>query len=136
MDRPKVRVVADTNVLVRAVMQDDEEQAEAASKVLRECELVAVSIPCLCELIWVLQRVYRLPPVRIMEAIGLLLASSNVVVDRPVVDAAMSVYAKGGDFADGAIAFEGQRLGGAVFVSFDRKAVALLAESGQSAQLL
>ena len=117
-------------------MQDDKEQADVAARFLRESELVAVSIPCLCELIWVLERVYRLPASRIMEAVRLLLASANVAVDRPAAEAGMSLFARGGDFADGVIAFEGQRLGGAVFLSFDRKAVALLAHDGQLAQLL
>lgn len=42
----------------------------------------------------------------------------------------------GGDFADGAIAYEGRWLGGETFVSFDRKAVSLLMAQGQSARLL
>ncbi len=41
-----------------------------------------------------------------------------------------------GDFADGVIAFEGQWLGGEIFVSFDKKAVALLTASGHAAHLL
>jgi predicted nucleic-acid-binding protein len=42
----------------------------------------------------------------------------------------------GGDFADGVIAYDGLRLGGETFVSFDRKAVTLLKDLGQSAHLL
>lgn len=42
----------------------------------------------------------------------------------------------GGDFADGLIAYEGSWLGGDTFVSFDKKAVALVAEKGQQAKLL
>jgi len=42
----------------------------------------------------------------------------------------------GGDFADGAIAYEGRWLGGDIFVSFDRKAVRLMEAQGDSAQLL
>jgi predicted nucleic-acid-binding protein len=42
----------------------------------------------------------------------------------------------GGDFADGVIAYEGNWLGGEIFVSFDKKVVALLAAHGQSARLL
>ena len=47
-----------------------------------------------------------------------------------------SVLAAGGDFADGVIAYEGNWLGGETFVSFDKKAVALLTAQGQSARLL
>ena len=42
----------------------------------------------------------------------------------------------GGDFADGAIAYEGAWLGGETFVSFDKKAVTLLSGQGEAAQLL
>ena len=36
----------------------------------------------------------------------------------------------GGDFADGVIAFDGRRLGGTVFASFDRGATELIAANG------
>jgi hypothetical protein len=42
----------------------------------------------------------------------------------------------GGDFADGVIAFEGRRLGGEVFASFDRNAVRLVAAAGGETRLL
>jgi predicted nucleic-acid-binding protein len=39
-----------------------------------------------------------------------------------------------GEFADGLIAYEGAWLGGETFVSFDRKAVALIAAQAMRAQ--
>lgn len=48
----------------------------------------------------------------------------------------LAVLEAGGDFADGAIAFEGSWLGARRFVSFDREAVALLSAQGHAAQLL
>ncbi len=36
----------------------------------------------------------------------------------------------GGDFADGAIAYEGRWLGAETFVSFDKEAVKMLREQG------
>ena len=45
------------------------------------------------------------------------------------------MLAAGGDFADGVIAFDGRRLGGEVFASFDRKAVELIAVNGGGAEL-
>lgn len=41
---------------------------------------------------------------------------------------------RGGDFADGVIAFEGRWLGGETFVSFDRNAVERVLSQGQSAR--
>ena len=54
-----MKITVDTNVLVRAVMRDDERQARTAAKLLKEAELIAVSLPCLCEFVWVLRRVYN-----------------------------------------------------------------------------
>ena len=41
-----------------------------------------------------------------------------------------------GDVADGVIAFEGRRLGGSIFTSFDRRAVELIAATGAETRLL
>jgi predicted nucleic-acid-binding protein len=132
----QVKVTADTNVLVRAVMRDDERQARAAAKLLREAELVAVPLPCLCEFSWVLRRVYRIPPAEIAAAIEALVDSANVAVNGPAVEAGLALLKRGGDFADGLIAFEGTWLGGETFASFDRRAVALLAKQGARTRLL
>jgi len=56
--------------------------------------------------------------------------------NRPAVDAGPVMLDAGGDFADGVIACEGSWLGGATFVSFDKKAIALLLAQRQNAQLL
>jgi predicted nucleic-acid-binding protein len=63
-------------------------------------------------------------------------ATGNVVTNRPAADSGLAVLEVGGDFADGAIAYEGNWLGGETFVSFDKKAVTLLSELGENTQLL
>jgi predicted nucleic acid-binding protein len=45
--RRTVRITADTNVLVRSVVGDDPHQAQAANRVLREAEAIAVALPTL-----------------------------------------------------------------------------------------
>lgn len=131
-----MKVTVDTNVLVRAVVRDDPAPASIAAKVLTDAELIAVATPCLCEFVWVLLRVYNFQPSDAATAIRALLAAANVEVNRPAVEAGLSVLEAGGDFADGVIAYEGNWLGGETFVSFDKKAVALLTAQGQSARLL
>lgn len=131
-----MRVALDANVLVRAAVQDDPAQAAAAVHVLRDSELVAVALPCLCEFVWVLLRVYSLQPSDAADAIRALLSAPNVEVNRPAVEAGLAVLEAGGDFADGVIAYEGSWLGGKTFVSFDKKAVAVLTAQGQAARLL
>lgn len=131
-----MKVAVDTNVLVRAVVGDDLEQASIAAKVLTDAKLIAIALPCLCEFVWVLLRVYSFQPSDAAAAIRALLAAAKVEVNRPAVEAGLSVLEAGGDFADGVIAYEGHWLGGETFVSFDKKAVALLKKQGQSARLL
>ena len=131
-----MKIAVDTNVLIRAVVGDDPAQARVAAKVLADAELIAVALPCLCEFVWVLLRVYEFQPSDAATAIRKLLAAANVEVNRTAVEAGLLVLDAGGDFADGVIAYEGCWLGGTTFVSFDKKAVALLAAQGQSALLL
>ena len=54
-----VKITADTNVLVRALVQDDVEQARAAQALLSRATVIAVPVPVFCELAWVLRRAYR-----------------------------------------------------------------------------
>lgn len=130
-----MKVAVDTNVLVRAVVRDDARQANIAAKLLTNAEVVAVALPCLCEFVWVLRRVYGFTPADVAAAIRALLDAANTETNRPAAEAGLAVLEAGGDFADGVIAFEGQWLGGDIFVSFDKKAVTLLAAQGQSARL-
>lgn len=131
-----MKVAVDTNVLVRAVVRDDAAQARVAAKVLTDAEVVAVAMPCLCEFVWVLRKVYGIQTKDIAAAIRALLAAANVRVNRPAAEAGLSMLEANGDFADGVIAYEGNWLGGETFVSFDKRAVALLTSVGQPARLL
>ena len=131
-----MKVAVDTNVLVRAVVRDDLAQARAAAKVLKAAQLIAVTLPCLCEFAWVLRKVYGFEVGDVVAAIRALVAAANVQVNRPAVEAGLAMLSAHGDFADGVIAYEGNWLGGETFVSFDKQAVALLRAQGQAARLL
>ena len=132
----KMKITADTNVLVRAAVQDDPKQARHAAKVLQQAELVAVPAPVLCEFVWVLRRGYKKSVSDISDAIRRLMKSANVVTNRPAIEAGLSVLDAGGDFADGVIAYDGNWLGAEEFVSFDTKAVSVLRSQGSRARLL
>jgi predicted nucleic-acid-binding protein len=131
-----VKLSVDTNVLIRAVVQDDPAQARKASKLLTQAELIAVALSCLCEFVWVLLKVYKFKDADAAAAIRALIATANVQVNRPAVEAGLALLDAGGDFADGVIAHEGSWLGGDTFVSFDKQAVSLLLGQGQAARLL
>jgi predicted nucleic-acid-binding protein len=131
-----MKITADANVLVRAVTSDDVRQSKVAEAELANADVVALALPALCELVWVLSQGYKIPSAEIAETIRSLVNGENVVVNRPAVEAGLALLDAGGDFADGVIAYEGNWLGAKVFVSFDKKAVKLLAAQGESARLL
>ena len=131
-----MRITADSNALARALVQDEPEQARAASALLEQAELVAIPLPVLCELVWVLRRVYGFTRADCVGAIEALKASRTVVADRPAVAAGLQLLASGGDFADGVIAFGGRLLGSAQLATFDRNAARLLSEAGEPVLLL
>ncbi len=129
-----MRVTADTNILVRAIAEDDPVQARLAQTLLAEAELIALPLPVLCELVWVLAKGYAARGGEIAALLRRLIDRANVAVDRPAAEAGIRMLEAGGDFADGAIAFAGRALGAESFVSFDRRAVRLLAAAGVAAR--
>jgi len=131
-----VRITADTNVLVRAMTDDNPRQGRIARDALERAEMVALTSPTLCELAWVLSRGYKIPAGEIAEAFRRLIDAANVVVNRPAAEAGLAHLEAGGDFADGVIAFEGADLGADTFVSFDKSAVKLALAQGMNAKLL
>lgn len=131
-----MKVTADTNVLVRAVTEDHAQQSKTAQMALRKADVVALPIPALCELVWVLSQGYKISSDDIAETIRRLMNGANVMVNRPAAEAGLALLDAGGDFADGAIAYEGNWLGADTFVSFDKRAVKLMEAQGQSARLL
>ncbi len=131
-----MKITADTNVLVRALVGDDARQSKAAQAELAKAELVALGIPALCELVWVLSQGYKISTADIAEAIRRLINSANVAVNRAAAEAGLEALEAGGDFADGVIAHEGKWLGADTFVSFDKKAVKLIKASGGVARAL
>jgi len=131
-----MKITADTNLLVRAAVQDEPHQARLAAKMLQEAELVAVPASVLCEFVWVLRRGYKRSVSDVSDAISRLVNSANVATNRPAVEAGLAVLSAGGDFADGVIAYEGNWLGADEFVSFDAKAVSVLRSQGARARQL
>jgi predicted nucleic-acid-binding protein len=131
-----MKITADTNVLARAILQDDAAQCRTAREMLLSATLIAVSLPSLCELVWILRQGAKLSKDDVAIAIRALLDTGNVVMNRPAVEAGLVLLEAGGDFADGIMAHEGKWLGGETFVSFDKKAVTLLSQQGVATQLL
>lgn len=131
-----MKITADTNVLVRVMVGDDPAQERVAKKLLKGAELIAVPLSSLCEFVWVLRSGYGYSRAQILTALEALLLIENLVVDQPAVNAGIAMLRAGADFSDGVIAFEGGRMGGEMFASFDAKAVGAWTKPGKLAQLL
>jgi predicted nucleic-acid-binding protein len=114
--------IADTNVLVRAVIGDDPEQTRVARRTLSSAEQVILGRHALCETVWVLSRRYKLSSDEISRAIVGLLNAENVVTDSGAIEVGLRAMDAGADFADGVIAYEvGGWVGRRLFLSIRRQ---------------
>ncbi len=103
---------------------------------MENADLIAIPLATICEFVWVLEQVYKRPAGEIANSIMKLLDDDRVETNRLAVEAGVSLLVAGGDFADGAIAYEGRQLGGDVFVTFDKRAARLISAAGSRADLL
>lgn len=131
-----MKIIADTNILVRFFVRDDQAQFEQAKRILDQAEVVVITQLALCELSWVLRSRYGVSRENISTTIALLRDSANVVLDGGAYEAGLAMLAGGADFADGVIDYEGRWLGGDTYVSFDNKAVTAVRQRGLPAKLL
>lgn len=117
----------DTNILVRFLIQDDLAQLRVASKFIEndcsEQEPGFVNQIVLAELVWVLERGYKLDRSAVVAALEALLLARQLSIEHPEdVRAAIRDYMNGEDFADGLIAAWNVRLGCEYTATFDRRA--------------
>lgn len=90
----------DTNVLVRAFVNDDTAQSARAVVLLTEADIY-IPVTVMLELEWVLRSRYAFAPKVIAQAIAKIVALGNVVVgERAAVLSAAARAAQGWDFAD------------------------------------
>jgi predicted nucleic-acid-binding protein len=115
-----VRIAVDTNVLVRYLTWDDEEQAIEAANAIEGADAIVVPTIVLCELVWVLKRAYRYAGPEIIDILRRLVAIRAVEIERPAAEAGLTMLARGGDFADGVVRHEADRARCDRLVTFDR----------------
>lgn len=85
----------DTNILARFFLGDDSPQHLAARELVSgsasEDAVLFVSAPVLCELVWVMERTYRIPRSAVRTAILALVNADGIVVES--ADAARAALA-------------------------------------------
>jgi predicted nucleic-acid-binding protein len=99
-------IALDTNVLVRFLVKDDEEQTERARRVVERAfergQAVYISEIVLCETVWVLRSAYRFPRLQIVGILGFLMRARQLAFpSRERLLLTLDAYRTGrGDFAD------------------------------------
>lgn len=135
MGRRTVRIAVDANILLRFLLGDDPVQQAVAAQELDQAESVFMPIVALCELVWVLRKLYGASRAEIADAVRNLIEIDRAICDRTLVEAGLELLEAGGDFADGVIAQMGHDQGAGIFVTFDRDAVRRLTALGRPARL-
>jgi predicted nucleic-acid-binding protein len=124
-------IAVDTNVLVRFLVRDDEQQAEAARKRFKEAEArrERLKIPLLVvlELIWVLESAYDKTRAEILDALGLLRQMPLFAFQcDPVIERLLADGAKyKADLSDILIAHSAESPDCEAGITFDKQAAKL-----------
>lgn len=128
MPWPSNMLALDTNILVRLVTNDDSAQAQRVQEALdgelaagRECMVGHV---VLCELVWVLDRLYGYSVAQCQHTLAALLGFAGLRFEStPVVLTAFKAWQQhGGDWADHLIGAQMQALGCDAVLTLDRLA--------------
>ena len=121
-------IALDTNVLVRAIVHDDVDQAAAAQKrlsalTIREPGFVTNVV--LVELWWVLTRSYKYSPAQALIPVDKLCHTAGIIVQDVdlVIEAVAAVRDNGADFADALIVAIAKSAGCTGVETFDKGAI-------------
>ena len=123
-------IALDTNVLVRYLVRDDIEQAEAARSLLESLTVDRPGYVCrevTVEIVWVLERAYGYSRDQIATILEELVATEGLVIESAadVGCAASSYQAGGAGFSDLMILAASERVGAHSLYTFDQKAARL-----------
>src|ERR1044071_10262936 len=72
-----------------------------AIQLLESAETIVLTLPALCEFVWVTTRAYGRGADEVAASLRRLIASPTARVDRPAVEAGAAFLEQGGDFAGG-----------------------------------
>ena len=119
-------IALDTNVIIRYLVRDDEEQAAAARLLMDVLTPDSPGFVCrevMLEVAWVLARAYKFPRTQVADVLVELIATDSLVVETAddVVRAAFGYRQGRSDFSDLMILAAAERTGARPLYTFDRK---------------
>lgn len=114
--------VIDTNVLMRYLLKDDDEQFLIAKSYLTNPSIqLYLPIQAICEMVWVMKKKLKFPNAYIVKVLKGILAQSHIDFDKEVVNFSMEFLENNGDFADGVIAYSTTKFQHSHLLTFDKK---------------
>ena len=118
----------DTNILIRFLIGDNEQQAKKVYKLFKKAESekneLFVPLLVVLELIWVLESVYEIPRDEILETLSDLLLMSILKFEHQSTLQQFTLSAQGNkyDLSDLLIAHSAKTNGCEIVITFDKKA--------------
>lgn len=129
-------VTLDTNILVRFLVADDDNQHQKSVAVMEQVAGFVLPTTVLVETVWVLIQSYQLSKADVLAVLASFVdQAQKLIINHDEVQAGLAMLAVGGDFADGINQFLGKKMGGEVFVTFDKKAISKLSKLNEQAYL-
>lgn len=126
MDKTK-RIIIDTNLLIRYLVNDDSRKAQIVDTLLKKAGkgdvLILMPSIVVAELVWVLESFYRMETRDIADLVDSILNTPGLTVsDDSIVRSALKRYrTKGVDLVDAWIAAFAQEKGASEIHTFDKK---------------
>jgi predicted nucleic-acid-binding protein len=112
----------DTNIVVRLLARDNDDQLETAENLIGSPFLVLPTV--ILEAVWVLQTTYRLPRGELVLKLNDLLGNKNaILVSADALKQAVNSYGAGGDFGDMLHLALAAEANAESFATFDQKLV-------------
>lgn len=115
----------DTNILLRAMLNDDPVQSPAAQRLLANLNSARpglINIPVLMEFFWALRTRYKLPRAKLASVIRDMFEAEHFEFEElQTVGRALAAYEAGeADFPDSVIALRNRELGARITYTFDK----------------
>ena len=86
--------VLDANIIIRFLVDDDKEKADAIEKLLRSNETLILTDVTIAEIIWVLSSYYKEPKKDIVKKITALIHLPSIKCNKKVMITALNFFEK------------------------------------------
>ena len=121
------KAFVDTNVFLRILVRDDEHKSKSSAAFIENSKangLIIYVLPVtVMELVWVLEKLYKLERGRVREMVEAILNTPQLEIENEeVFRKALALYEKSNlKFADALLGFWGMNAGCETVITFDRK---------------